>query len=94
MYKRMRFFTALLFTLLSRQSQAINLIKQQGHEDEPVPQHHALLPYAFYNDSTDFAVAAAFFGIGYLQPQTLMVTNAFVSTNDSKNLFFTFKIIV
>ncbi|MCM2679384.1 hypothetical protein [Echinimonas agarilytica] len=85
--KSVQYIFIVVSLFVTSASQAINLVKVQGKEDLPVEKQHALLPYAFYNDSTEFAVAAAFFGIGYLQPQTVMVANAFYSSNDSSSFF-------
>ena len=46
-----------------------------------------IIPYAFYNDSTGLAVAAAFLGKGYIQPQVLTVANAFVGSSGSFTVF-------
>ncbi|WP_210398147.1 BamA/TamA family outer membrane protein [Motiliproteus sediminis] len=50
-----------------------------------------LVPYAFYNSSTEFAGAVAFGATGYLQPQLDIVVNGFVSANGSSSGFMMFK---
>lgn len=48
-----------------------------------------VIPYGFSNENTGLAAAAAITASGYLQPQTTIVANGFVSANGSQNLFLT-----
>jgi hypothetical protein len=48
----------------------------------PAKPQRLLVPYAFYTDSTGFAVAAAAVASGHLQPQFAMVGNVFTGTKD------------
>ena len=41
-----------------------------------------LIPYAFYSDDTEFAVATVLYSSARLQPQSSSLINAFVSSND------------
>ncbi len=52
-----------------------------------VDQNRVLVPYAFYNKSTDAAVGLAWAATGYLQPQMSFVVNGFYSANESSQLF-------
>ncbi len=63
----------------------------QGQEDAPPQKNQQFIPYAFYNENTETAVAAAFVAQGYIQPQVNTVINAFYSTNDSYNVFYLVK---
>ncbi|MCU7939987.1 MAG: hypothetical protein KZQ64_03940 [gamma proteobacterium symbiont of Bathyaustriella thionipta] len=60
----------------------------EGHEDEPVVKGSKFIPYGFYNESTELAVAGTYFAQGYIQPQVNIVTNVFYSTNNSYNFFY------
>ncbi|MCU7835646.1 MAG: hypothetical protein KZQ83_10410 [gamma proteobacterium symbiont of Taylorina sp.] len=77
--------SAIVLLLLSSVSLADSLDVLQGHEDE-LPDK--IIPYAFYNDTTDAAIAGAFVAQGYIQPQVNIVTNAFYSSNSSHNFFY------
>jgi len=76
---------------ITTQLQATSLELIQGEEDEGPQKGLAVIPYAFYNDATEAAVAAAVIANGYGQPQMTTVLNGFYSTNDSHNLFLMVK---
>ncbi len=48
---------------------------------DAVDKNQVLVPYAFYNKSTDAAVGLAWAATGYLQPQMSFVVNGFYSAN-------------
>ena len=50
-------------------------------------KNQVLVPYAFYNKSTDAAVGLAWAATGYVQPQMSFVVNGFYGANGSSNLF-------
>jgi hypothetical protein len=50
-------------------------------------KNRVLVPYAFYNKSTDAALGLAWAATGYVQPQMSFVVNGFYSANGSSNLF-------
>ncbi len=76
----------LLFVLISSSAYAINMDVYEGREDEHKPMK-LVVPYAFYNETTDAAAAVAVVASGYLQPQIQYVANVFYSTNSSRNFF-------
>jgi hypothetical protein len=78
-------FISLLF--MSSAALAMNDIVLQGTEDEERKPHLKLIPFAFYNDSTDTAISLAGVAKGYFQPQLAMVGNVFTSTNDTTSGF-------
>jgi hypothetical protein len=55
--------------------------------NEGFEKERFLVPYAFYNESLNFAIGTAFGGVGYYQEQMSMVGTAFGSTNDSWGLY-------
>lgn len=61
----------------------------KGMENEAPKKAKKIIPYAFYNSDIDFAVSGAFIAQGYIQPQVNIVANAFYSSNNSHNLFYT-----
>ncbi|WP_426415264.1 hypothetical protein [Aestuariirhabdus sp. LZHN29] len=71
--------------------QAINYVVLEGEEDHLREPRQKILPYGFYNDTTELAVAAAYVVSGYFQPQMFIVGNAFTSSNGSNNLVAIFK---
>ncbi|UCH41075.1 MAG: hypothetical protein JSU67_05175, partial [Gammaproteobacteria bacterium] len=60
----------------------------EGREGQLPQKNRQFIPYAFYNDNTETAVAAAFVAQGYIQPQVNVVLNGFYSSNESHNLFY------
>lgn len=52
-----------------------------------VSKNRVTVPYAFYNSNTDAAIAVSWAQTGYIQPQTAIVANAFVSGNGSSQFF-------
>ena len=79
-------FISLLF--MSSTALAINDIVLKGQEDKERTPHLKMIPYAFYNDTTEFAIAGAVIASGYFQPQLAMVANGFISGNGTENGFF------
>ena len=80
---------ALFFLMLPIGSALADSVEvRQGHENEAPLAGHKFIPYAFYNETADFAAAVTFISIGYLQPQSKTILNAFYSTNNSYNVFF------
>jgi hypothetical protein len=71
--------------LISSAGFAMNLVMLEG-EEEP-QKNKQVIPYAFYNDTTDFALSAAVVATGYIQPQLAVVANGFASSNDTTNGF-------
>jgi hypothetical protein len=67
---------------------AISDVVLQGREDAERTPHSKIIPFPFYNDSTDLALSVAFVAAGYYQPQLAIVGNAFTSTNGSLSGFF------
>ncbi len=63
----------------------------EGREGQPPQKNKQFIPYAFYNENTESAVAAAFVAQGYGQPQMNIVLNGFTSSNDSHNVFYLIK---
>jgi len=74
--------------LFNSMTQADSLDVQEGHENELPEKNTKFIPYAFYNDTTEAAIAGAYVAQGYIQPQVNIVTNAFYSTNSSYNFFY------
>ena len=52
-----------------------------------VGKNRLLVPYAFYNESTETAVGLAWAQTGYIQPQLSFVVNGFYSANGSNQLY-------
>lgn len=52
-----------------------------------VGKNRLLVPYAFYNDSTEAAMGLAWAQVGYVQPQMSFVVNGFYSANGSNQLY-------
>ncbi|MEH6579646.1 MAG: BamA/TamA family outer membrane protein [Amphritea sp.] len=65
----------------------MNDIVLQGTEDEERKPHLRIIPFAFYNDSTELAISAAVIAAGYYQPQLAIVGNAFTSSNGTSSGF-------
>lgn len=61
----------------------------KGNEDNGPKKGRTFIPYAFYNSNVDIAASAAYIAHGYIQPQVNIVANAFYSSNNSHNLFYT-----
>ncbi len=76
----------LLIPIGSVLADSVEVLK--GHEDLDPAAGYKVIPYAFYNETADFAAAFALISGGMLQPQTKTVVNAFYSTNNSYNIFF------
>jgi hypothetical protein len=64
---------------------AMNLELPDGKQS--TEGQNLVIPYAFYNENTESAVAVAVATTGYLQPQMSAVANMFYSSNDSSNFF-------
>ena len=79
-------FLSLLLTVNS--ALATSNVVLQGKEDVEKKPHSKIIPFPFYNDSTDLAFSVAFVAAGYYQPQLAIVGNAFTSTNGSLSGFF------
>lgn len=84
-----RYFLAifLLLLLTNNAALAINDVVLQGREDAERKPHLRIIPFAFYNDSTDLAASVAVVAAGYYQPQLAIVGNAFTSANGSSSGF-------
>lgn len=65
---------------------AINLERDVNDTGE-VDSKTLVIPYAFYNDNTEFAVATVLASTAKLQPQSSSLINAFVSSNDTYSAF-------
>jgi hypothetical protein len=65
---------------------AINLERDINDTGE-VDSGTLFIPYAFYNDNTEFAVATVLASTAKLQPQSSSLINAFVSSNDTYSAF-------
>ena len=66
---------------------AYNLNRDINDLDKPSEGKILTIPYVFYNENTEFAAAVAVTSVGFVQPQTAAVLNAFYSSNDTTNLF-------
>ena len=77
-------FLVLLFALISSSGYAMNMDVLEGREDAHEPMWF-YMPYAFYNETTDTAVAAAVVAAGYIQPQMAIVANFFTVRTDRQN---------
>jgi hypothetical protein len=77
--------------LTSNAALAINDVVLQGSENAERKPHLKIIPFAFYNDSTDLAVSAAVVAAGYYQPQLAIVGNVFTSANGSSSGFLLVK---
>ena len=64
-----------LLILITRITLGQTIVLEEG-EDGPVPRG-IILPYAFYAESLDLAMGAAFGTSGNLQPQTKILHNCF-----------------
>lgn len=73
--------------LASASSLAVNFNKELARDADAGSSSGQLIPYAFYNASTGFAVASVFLGKGFIQPQVVTVANAFFGTSGSYNMF-------
>ena len=65
---------------------AINLERDVNDTGE-VDSQTLVIPYAFYNDNTEFAIATVLASTAKLQPQSSSLINAFVSSNDTYSAF-------
>lgn len=79
---------ALISLSLYHHALAFNLEQPLELGDQPREAGSLLIPYAFYNDSTELAAAMVYAQSGLWQPQVDLVLNGFVSSNGSYNLFF------
>ena len=82
-----RFPLLLASLLVSGSVHAINFNDELTRDVDVGTSGGQFIPYAFFNDSTGFAVATVFLGKGFVQPQVITVANAFVGTSGSYNLF-------
>jgi hypothetical protein len=81
-----RILLCAILIVMSSNCFAMNMDVLEESEDAP-DSKMSLIPYAFYNGTTDAAGAVAMIAKGYFQPQSIIVANAFYSTNSSHNLF-------
>lgn len=89
-FKISKFFAVAIF-IATANAHADSITSLKGFEDEEPKKTSQLIPYAFYNSNVDFAVAGAFIANAYVQPQITIIANAFYSSNNSYNLFYTFQ---
>lgn len=88
-----RFSSGLIIILLlvGSPGMADSYVVLKGREGQLPEKNRQFIPYAFYNENTETAVAAAFIAQGYIQPQVNIVLNGFYSSNDSSNVFYLVK---
>lgn len=78
--------TAMLFVGFSPPGLAINL-ERDVNDTGDVDSKTLVIPYAFYNDNREFAVATVMASTAKLQLQSSSLINAFVSSNDTYSAF-------
>ena len=81
-------FVLIALLIINTICHADSLDALKGHKDRVGEKNKKFIPYAFYNDTTDAAIAGAFVAQGYIQPQVNIVTNGFYSSNSSHNFFY------
>ncbi|WNC67578.1 BamA/TamA family outer membrane protein [Thalassotalea nanhaiensis] len=76
----------LVFILISPLAYSNNLARDISATGD-IESQSLIIPYGFYNDSTEVAAAMVFINSGYFQPQAVTLFNVFAGTNSTYSVF-------